>query len=733
MVNKVCSRRNFLKGSAAATAGLAAISLSPDKFLVWAEEQGMVESTLVPTYCEMCFWKCGGFAKVINGRVVKLEGNKLHPHCYGRLCARGNGGLGLLYDPDRLKTPLIRTGERGDGQYREASWDEALGLVAEKMTAIKEKYGPESVALFTHGSPTAHFFPLLKAFGSPNVAMPSAAQCRGPRVVAYDLTTGVDIGSPERLDMVNSKVVVLIGSHLGENMHSSQVHDFTEAIANGAKFIVVDPRFSTAAGKAHTWLPIRPATDMALLLSWIHIILKEGWYDKEYVAKYTNGFEDMLGEFDEYTPEWAAKETDLPAEQIYETARLIAKNSPAVAIHPGRHVTWDGQDVQRLRAIIILQAILGTWGRKGGIYLPTKAKLPSVPPPKAYPKPTQKSLRNGDYPFPGYAGVTNAVRESTITEKPYPVKGWIISGVNPMAALPNQDETRKAIDNLDFLLAIDVMPMGTTMMADVILPECSYLERHDAITPLVGRDLRVAIRQPAIEPMYDSKPAWWIARELGLRLGLEDYYPWETYEEKLEEDCLVWDVDFDQLKKDGVVIVSDTTNPYIGPGNEPVFKTDSKKIELYSEALEMEDFDPLPRYKRNEQPSAGEFRLLYGRSPVHTFSRTANNPVLNELYSENEVWVNAEKARALGLKSGDYVKVVNQDGVRSNRIKVKATERIRQDCVYMVHGFGHTSKRLSRAYLKGADDQQLTTKYKVDPISGATGMRVNFVKLVKES
>ncbi|NIV39230.1 MAG: molybdopterin-dependent oxidoreductase, partial [Anaerolineae bacterium] len=130
--------------------------------------------------------------------------------------------------PDRLKKPLIRTGKRGDGQYREASWDEALSLVAEKMQAIKKQYGPESVALFSHGSPTSHFYPLLSAYGSPNVAMPSFAQCRGPRVAAYELTYGGDIGSPERLDMPDSRMIVLFGSHLGENMHSSQVQDFTE-------------------------------------------------------------------------------------------------------------------------------------------------------------------------------------------------------------------------------------------------------------------------------------------------------------------------------------------------------------------------------------------------------------------------------------------------------------------------------------------------------------------------
>ncbi|NIV39231.1 MAG: molybdopterin-dependent oxidoreductase, partial [Anaerolineae bacterium] len=443
--------------------------------------------------------------------------------------------------------------------------------------------------------------------------------------------------------------------------------------------------------------------------------------------------EDLAAEVSEYTAEWAAKETELPADQIHETARLMGKNAPAVCIHPGRHVTWDGNDVQRERAIAILQAILGTWGRKGGVYMATKARVAPIPGPKPFPEPQREALNRGGYPHAGMEGVTNVVRESTITGKPYPIKGWIVTGTNLMAAMPNQPETVAAINNLDLLVAVDVMPTATAMMADVVLPECTYLERHDAITALKGRDLRFATRQPAVEPMYDSKPGWWIARELGLHLGLDEYYPWETYEEQLEEACLVWDLDYEQLREEGVVVIPNTAAPYIGPGNEASFHTYSKKILLYNEELLFSDFDPVPRYKAPEQPGEDQFRLLYGRSPVHTFSRTINNPVLSELDPENEVWVNADKAKRLGLENGDYVRLVNQDGVKSNRIRVKATERIRRDCVFMVHGFGQTAKRLGQAYMKGADDQKLITRYAVDPIAGTTGMRVNFVKLVKEA
>jgi thiosulfate reductase / polysulfide reductase chain A len=282
-------------------------------------------------------------------------------------------------------------------------------------------------------------------------------------------------------------------------------------------------------------------------------------------------------------------------------------------------------------------------------------------------------------------------------------------------------------------VAVDVMPMDTVMMADVILPECSYLERHDALAVGKGRSLTVTLRQPAVAPLYESKPGWWIARELAKRLDLGEYFPYQTMEDKIKAQCELWDISYQELRKVGTITIPNSSAPYITPFTPAEFKTTSGKIELYSNELKEKGFDPVPSYTRHPVPAEGEFRLIYGRSPVHTFSRTANNPELNELYPENEVWINAAKARELGLRSGDYVTILNQDGVRSNRILVKATQRIRKDCVYMVHGFGSTSSSLTRAFKKGADDQGLITRYAVDPICGSTGMHVNFVRLEKEN
>ncbi|HOI49567.1 MAG TPA: molybdopterin-dependent oxidoreductase, partial [Prolixibacteraceae bacterium] len=221
------SRREFIKISTLGTAGVALgakylySEVIGDAPLRFPASEGSLRT---PTYCEVCFWQCAGWVyKNDSGEIQKITGNDDDPHCNGRFCPRGTGGVGMYHDEDRLKTPLIRTSERGKDTFREATWDEAFDYIAEKLKKIAAEQGPECVALFTHGSGGAHFGHLLKAFGSATISAPSFAQCRGPREVAFITTFGDIIYSPERTDIRDTRCLVLIGSHLGENMHNGQV------------------------------------------------------------------------------------------------------------------------------------------------------------------------------------------------------------------------------------------------------------------------------------------------------------------------------------------------------------------------------------------------------------------------------------------------------------------------------------------------------------------------------
>ena len=740
-MNKELTRRNFIKISTASLGGLAV----SNPLFNWLNGEIMAPGVLpgsikrIPTYCEVCFWKCAGWAHLNEkGDIWKLAGNNNDPHCNGRFCPRGTGGVGMYYDDDRLKTPLIRSGERGKQVFREATWNEAFDYIANKMKKIADEHGPECIALFSHGSGGKHFGRMLKAFGSPNITAPSYAQCRGPREVAFFATYGEGIGSPERVDIRDTDCLVLIGSHIGENMHNGQVQEMSDAIDKGATIITVDPRFSTAASKSKHWLPIKPATDMALLLSWIHVIINNEWYDKKYVEKYTFGFNELKEHVKNFTPEWAYGITTIKPDVIRKTAKEMANASPKVIIHPGRHVTWYGDDTQRLRAVAILNALLGSWGRRGGFYNPEKKKMVKLDLPK-YPKPS-KTWRDA---FPDQYKLANLALASGICDATIPTaerdcsfKGWIVNGTNLISTLPKPANTLKAIQSLDLMVVIDTMPMEITGYADVVLPECTYLERYDNLRVSAHREPTVALRSPATEPKYNSKPAWWMAKELASKLDLDDYFPFKTHEEELDWQLKQIDSSLDEMKKIGVKKFNrEYEDLYPMDSFEDFeFNTNTGKIELYSTAMEDEGYEPLPEYTPHEEPSEGYYRLIYGRAPMHTFSRTANNPNLTDLMDENSVWINPKVAKEWDLENGQEIWLENQDGiVTSFPIKVRVTERIRWDSIYMVHGFGHTDKRMKRAYGKGASDSELITQTKIDPVMGGTGMRVNFVTFLTEA
>jgi len=730
------SRRKFLKISGATFAAASVIGtasyVSKSTKLLGSEkcENGIRK---VPTICNLCFWKCGAIAYVKDGKLWKIEGNPLDPLSNGRLCPRGTGGIGTNTDPNRLKTPLIRTKNRGEDAWRVVTWDEALNYTADKMLKIKQNYGPESLAFFSHGIGGNFLKHTFKAYGTPHIFAPSFAQCRGPREVGFELTVGDVIGSPERTDIKNTKCMALIGSHLGENMHNSQVQELSQAVENGASIIVVDPRFSIVAGKAKYYLPIKPGTDMALLLTWANILIKEKLYDKEFIDNFGFGFEQFAVEVSQYTPEWAYIETGIEPELIIESARELARYKPASFIHPGRHVTWYGNDAQRSRAIALVNSLLGNWNHKGAFFQPTKFPVPGYPYPP-YPETTRPRADNPGkkYPWAGEEeGLTNGIREATITGNPYPIKGWVTYATNLMNALPNQKETLKAINQLDLLVSIDIVPSEIAGYADVVLPESTYLERYDDLhsspftTPFLG------IRQPVIDSPDNQKPNWEIAKQLAGKLNLGHYFPWKNIEEYLKFRVEKAGLSYSELKEKGIILGAKKP-VYIEEGLEQKFNTPSGKVEFYSAQLAEKGFDPIPKYVKPEQPPAGYFRLLFGRAPVHTFSMTQSNPILQDMMGENEVWLNIDIAKSIGIKNGDYVRLKNQDGVISNKIKVKSTERIRTDCVFLAHGFGHQAKAMKTTYLKGASDSQLVTRYQTDPVMGGTGMNINFVTILTE-
>ncbi len=370
------TRRSFLKNTGLAAAALplsqyGTLSDFTENHINMMQYQRSYE---VPTVCNMCPSRCMIIGKVRQGRLIKIKGNPKGPFNGTKVCAKAHAAIKLLYDPDRLKYPLKRTGERGEGKWTRISWNEAIDTISIQMEKTLNRYGPESLALFSKGPSSAYIRELFEELSITNLNDSSFDQGTAGRDLAYQLTFGMPPGRPERVDLKNTKCVVLIGAHLGENVDVVQMRDLMDGLVRGVKLIVVDPRLSVIAAKADHHLMIRPGTDTALLLGWINHIIGAGLYDKRYIADNIKGFEPLKEHTADYPLKRVSGITDIPADKIRKTAELIASCAPMTVIHPGRHSAWYGNDVQRLRAQAILTGLLGAWGQKGGIFLPKQAQ-----------------------------------------------------------------------------------------------------------------------------------------------------------------------------------------------------------------------------------------------------------------------------------------------------------------------------------------------------------------------
>ena len=721
------SRRQFV-GLSAAAAGALALGALPRTTSPAAPAR---DSHMPPvkfdrevyTLCEQCVWRCGLRAKVLDGKVYKLDGNPHHPHSNGMLCPRGQAGIAALYDPDRLQFPMIRAGERGSGLWKRVTWDEALNYTAQKMQSLKQQYGAESMVFSsTHNLAQTQFENLLRAFGSPNYGT-QRSQCFNAMIIANLITFGMQ--EPDR-DYSAAKYIIYAGRNLAEAISNSETQDMIAAIARGTKVVLLDPRFTKSASKATEWLPIRPGADLAFFLAMLNVLIAEGLYDRDFVGKHTVGFDDVAQAVKGYTPEWAASKTEIPAATIRRIAREFAFAAPHAFVHNNWRTSNFVNSFQAERAMAVINAISGNWEQPGGLF-PSAGEsgvaLGSIPQP-SYPRVSALRLDGVPWKFPLVPleiGVFQELRDAIVAEKPYPARGWLVYRQNPVASLPERRKTLQAISKLDFVVTIDTTMNDTAWFSDVILPEASYLERYD---PLAVVGDAVFIRQPAVPALGQSKSGLWIFKELATRLGLQDFFQYADEEDYLSQQVQPLGITLDELKTKGF---------YRPPASSETesdlkFDTPSSKIELASPSLAKNNYPAVPVWQEPPAPSADEFYLLTGKVAQHTQCSTQNNRLLHELFPTNVVWINPKSAAPRGIKDGDEVFVESSVG----KVKIKAwvTEGIRPDCVYMTPGFGHLSKGTRTSYGEGVSDSDLHVTF-TDPASGGQALTQTFVKVYK--
>ena len=389
------SRRKFLQGTVAMSivGGVAATNL-------FSNEHGHEKSTKagvitnnntktgtneghdVATLCEMCVNKCAALARVEDGVVTKLNPNPMFPKSRNMLCARGNAGIQALYDPDRLKYPMIRIGEKGEGKFKRVTWDEAYEAILNGTDnfpglgkILEDEEDNRSSMLFCAGEGMAEhtFKQFYGAFGSSNW-LNHASLCLQTVVSGYGVTLG---GYPSG-DVENADYIVMAGANRAEAIVTPDTMDvFKRTKGRGAKLICIDPRFTNTAAKADKWYAINPGTDLAFVLALTYVTLTENLQNQKYIDDNFNGYEEYKNSVitNEYTPEWAEPITGIKAKEIYQIARDFAAAAPKAVYYPGRRSTFSKNDFQLRRAMAIFQGLHGAIDNKGGLVFGKKLKL----------------------------------------------------------------------------------------------------------------------------------------------------------------------------------------------------------------------------------------------------------------------------------------------------------------------------------------------------------------------
>ncbi len=667
---------------------------------------------------------CGISAYVKDGRVIKIEGSDRNPN-YGSLCSKGSATRQYIYHSDRIRTPLIKRGDRETGRLEPASWNEAMDLIASRLLAIKDESGPESIVFYA-GYPK-WFRPFLKRlthnFGSPNY-MTESSVCYTAKVMANKLVYG-NIGNE---DIKNSKCLLVWSTNFFHS-HTADAWQVIEAKERGCKIIDVGPLASHMANIADIHLRIRPGTSGALALGMAHIIINEALYDNEFISRWSVGFSEYREYVNEFSPQVTEQITGVPADKIIQAARIYATTKPAAMVNGAIPVVHHTNGLQNQRALAALIGLTGNYDQRGGNYVVNSAggletryqefmqtrSWDDMPP------------RVGQDKFPVWCrfsdGQAMHLPFQINSQEPYPIKAMVTFGLN-YRMWPGSDYMLESLKKLDFIVDTDLFMTDSTRLADVVLPACSSLERSEFdIQP----DGYSTWTRPVIDPIGESRSDVDIIIELSERLGIDD-----PLFKKGHEACIDWIYEpagikiSDMLKhEDGCYPESVEMPPYKKYENMG-FPTPSGKMEFKSGILEEEGIEPLPKYIEpkyspvSTPDMAKEYPLILttgARLPMFIHSRTFRMPWTKRLRKDPMLDINPADAGEKGITQGDTVRLSTQ----RNHIDVKAniTRLVPRGVINMYHSY------------PGADVNLLIEPDYLDPVSGYPGYKALLCQVTK--
>jgi len=641
---------------------------------------------IVRTVCSSCYCGCGVFVHVKDGKVVKIEGDPAHPHNKGELCCKGLAGIELLYHPDRLNYPLKRVGKKGEGKWQGISWDEALNTIAHKLEEYKEKDGAESICISsgaayygTHGIIGYLAFLL----GTPNISVPGNI-CFLPAATAARATIGYEkaIFATELVsdEILNSNCILLWAANPRNSLPYPIGEGIFESKDRGTKLIVVDPRPTDYAKAADIWLQIRPATDDALALGMINVIINEKLFDKKFVADWTYGFDELKKHVKQYTTEKVSKITWIPENKIVEAARMFARTRPSF-ICQRVPIDQNLNAVQTSRAIIILRSLCGDdFDKKGGNPLPEEKKLISefVLFAKTGQLPQEiKARRIGAEELPLCSGPDSTMgfchptllAKAILSSKPYRIKAHIINAHNAICSDPGTRIIEEGLRKLEFSVSMDLFMTPTTELCDIVLPAACWLER-DGIWGHPAYPYVTPISHKAVGPLYERWDDVKFFIELAKKMKLD--IPWLTVEEYINFRLKNYGTIFKELEKINFLTMPHEYERHLKGKFE--FKTPSKKIELYSTLLEKYGYDPLPKHKAPPEITPQYPLILIGGKRKIEYIHSAGRQIksLRALGPDPIIEMNPKKAEEMNIAEGDWVWVETVNYGEKERAKFRA-------------------------------------------------------------
>ncbi len=618
---------------------------------------------------------CAVLVTIDDGRATRVEGDPEHPVTRGFLCAKVAKYLDRVYSPDRVLYPMRRVaakGTHGDQAWRRISWNEALDAIASRLKGVSAEFGPESVLPYSYGgncgvlnggSMDRRFFYRL---GASQLHRSICSEAGGQAMISiYGRKLGTE---PEQFR--DSKYIIAWGA----NIHGNNIHLWPfieEARRKGAKLIVIDPYRTRTARVADWHLPINPGTDVALALGMMHIIVREGWHDSDYIARYAEGFDELQKRLPEYTPERVAKWTGIAAEDIERLAREYAKTRPAVI-----RLNYGIQRVQNggaaVRAVCMLPVITGSWKEiGGGLQLSTSGGFQLNRAALEMPELMLKS------PLKREARTVNMVelgKALTELDGP-PIMALVVYNSNPAAVCPEQHLVKRGLMRDDlFTVVHEQFFTDTTDYADILLPATTFLEHKDLVSAYGHYYLQVS--HEAMAPLGECKSNVDFFRELALRMGFDDACFHDSVDIMIDTALSSGAPQLASISRERL-----EADPYVrlnlnGDGNgkawlpfEHGFVTSNRKARLYDESLIALGMDPVANFVA---PEESRHTAAAQRYPLELLARKADN-FLNSTFVNlpthqkmepyrDDLEISSEDARVRGIADGDRVRIFNDRG-----------------------------------------------------------------------